>query len=66
MSVLTFSNVLLVNHSLMSGGDAIATESLQFVYGKVQMGYQPVDASGKMGNPVQADWDLFVNKGTVS
>ncbi|WPA99328.1 uncharacterized protein RHO25_003945 [Cercospora beticola] len=66
MSVLTFSNVLLVNQNLMSGGDGVATESLQFMYGKVQMGYQPVDASGKAGNPVQADWDLFVNKGSVS
>ncbi|GIZ45859.1 hypothetical protein CKM354_000900800 [Cercospora kikuchii] len=68
MSVLTFSNVLLVNQSIVGSGDGAGppTENLQFIYGKVQVAYQPMEASGKAGNPVQADWDLFGNKGSVS
>jgi len=61
-----FSDVLLSSYSVggSSGGDA-PTESLSFVFGKIEMTFIPQLENGKPGTPITALWDVKLNKGDL-
>ncbi len=41
-----------------TGGDDSPTESVSFVFGKVDISYMPQTAAGEAGNPVRGSWDV--------
>jgi type VI secretion system secreted protein Hcp len=60
----TFSEVLVesVQWSGSSGGDDTPTESVSFAFGKVEVSYQPQDATGAAeGGAKTASWDQTKN-----
>jgi type VI secretion system secreted protein Hcp len=58
-------NDLLVSSFQTGGsahGDEVPTEQISFNYAKVKFEYKPQDATGKLGSPVAAGYDLKANK----
>jgi type VI secretion system secreted protein Hcp len=59
---VTLSDVLVSGFSQSSSGDR-PSESISLNYTKFNMIYTPVDASGKLGTPIPATYDLTTGKG---
>jgi type VI secretion system secreted protein Hcp len=62
-----FNDVLISSYNISgaAGGD-IPTESISFVYGKIEVVYRPQDSkTGKLGSPITFSWDLKKNDKSV-
>lgn len=62
---LTFSDVLISSYQTGAHGGAhgeLPMEQCSFNYSKIEMEYLPQDATGKVGSPVKAGWDVKANK----
>lgn len=55
-----FTDVMIesIQWSGSTGGDDTPTESVSFVFAKVEIEYQQQDAKGAVGKPVLGSWDL--------
>jgi type VI secretion system secreted protein Hcp len=58
----TLSDVIVTRVEHGEADGEVPVEEFALGYGKVAMAYSPVSASGKLGPPVTAGWDLKANK----
>jgi type VI secretion system secreted protein Hcp len=58
----TLTDVMVTSYQL-SGSNENPTESVSFLFQKIEVEYRPMGPEGSLGEPIIASWDLKANKG---